>query len=228
MRMQIIKSYKPKSDAASVADQRGQLLLELLLTISVAAIVLAITGSLVYVSARANQNSVRQTTALGLAQETLEAVNAATKENWTNLSGLTAGTTQYSPAISSGKWIINSGSATVTLDSIAYTRSFVTQNICRDSSTRNITGITDTNGSTTACTTSGGAYDSSTQKVTATVGWGTFGNSLSQSEYFARWANKTCTQTSWAGGASASAAACTGGTTFTNSSSVTTGADLHL
>jgi len=209
-------------------DQNGQLLLELLLTISIAVIILAITGSLVYVAARANQNSVQQTAALGLAQETLEAANASSEEAWSNLAGLTAGSTAYSPAISSGRWVIGSGAAVVTLNSIDYTRSLIIQNVCRDTSSRAITGITDSSGASTSCTASGGQRDSSTLKIIATVSWGTFGNSISQTEFITRWPNSTCTQTVWSSKNTGATLPCTGGSTYFQKNSVFGGTTLHL
>lgn len=90
----------------------------------------------------------------------------------------------------------------VTLNNIEYTRNFYLERVCRHDTARNITGLTDTNGTTQACTSSGGSYDPSTLKATAEVKWGgdscpTGNNCLTKSEYLTRWASSACNQTSW-------------------------------
>jgi hypothetical protein len=162
---------------------------------------------------------------LGLIEETFDAVNAAATESWNNISSLTEGATNYFPQISGTKWAITSGTETVTLNTLSYVRSFTIQNVCRSTSTKNITGITDTNGSTNTCTTSTGANDPSTQQLTVTVTWGS-GNSLSQTEYISRWRNVTCNQNSWSA-VGAGPVSC-GTTLYSAQTNITTGTPLKL
>lgn len=52
-----------------------------------------------------------------------------------------------------------------------FTRSAIFRNVCRDTSSDDITGITDTDGTTTTCVTNGGAYNADTKETTVTVFW---------------------------------------------------------
>ena len=99
------------------------------------------------------------------------------------------------------------------------------QNVCRDASTRNITGATDTGGSTTACTASGGAYDASTHQITATVTWS--GDTISLIQYVTRWQNRACAQASWDSVGAGPVTGCTT-TLYDSATSLTTGATLQI
>jgi type II secretory pathway pseudopilin PulG len=214
---------------SSCRGRRGQLLLELLVTIGVTALIAGIVAQIIYVSLRSNQSGGESNVAQGLAEETFDAIRNATTENWLNLYNLThsSGTVVYYPAQSGGKWVNTTGTESVVVNGVAYSRSFYVQHACRDVSTRAITGVTDTQGvATTTCTVSGGSGDTSTEKVIATVSWST-GNPISYVDYVTRWRNQTCVQTSWAGGSTSSAVTCPS-TTYGSSTSVTVGATLEL
>ncbi len=199
--------------------------MELLIAISFATLILIIGASLIYVSVKGNQVSREQNIALGLLQESHDAINNSAVEAWTNIFNLTKGSTNYFPQISSGKWAIVLGTDSVTLNNVAYSRSFVIQNVCRNTSTKNITGVTDTSGSATTCATSGGSYDPSTELIVMTVSWGT-GNSISANAYLTRWRNQICVQTSWAS-ISAGPASCPP-TVYQAETNITTGSSLII
>ena len=212
-----------------IGCKSGQLLLELLVTIGVAAVIAGIVAQIVYVSLKSNQSGGENNVALGLAEETFETLKNTATENWGNIYDLThsSGTTVYYPAQLSGKWVNVTGTESVVTNGVTYSRSFYVQHTCRDTSTRAITGVTDTQGvATTTCTTSGGSGDTSTEKVTATVSWST-GNPISYVDYVARWRNTVCSQTSWAGGSTSSVVTCPS-TTYGSSTDVTVGATLEL
>lgn len=169
-------------------QNKGALLLELLVVISLLAIILTVGANGVFLSMRSNKVSGERDVASGLASESIEAVRATTEEDWQNIYGLTKSSGHYYPAQSSGKWILTSGDGTVTLNGIDYTRYVTIDNVSRDATTRN---VQDTYSNTDD--------DPSTQKVTATVSW-TGGVPVVMSEYFFRWKNMICNQTDWSGG----------------------------
>lgn len=197
------KSYIPYS------TQRGFLLLELLVAISILAIILAVGSESVYVSLQSGKTSSESDVAIGLANETLEATRAISDEKWQNLYNLTKGS-QYHVVQSSNKWATSSASELISLNTAKYTRYFTVLNVCRDTTpgSRLITGLTDTNGTTTSCTTSTGIFDPSTEKVTVTVTWSGSGSPVIVSDYFLRWKNAVCPQTSWAGGVGSGTKTC--------------------
>lgn len=192
MKSNKLKNYR----AIELSSSSGQLLLEVLVSIGVVVAIIAIGSQIIYVSTRSNQLSGEKSIALGLADETFEAVRAVSIENWQSLFNLTKDSNYYT-ASSSGKWVLSSGSESVTIDSKIYARSFIIQNICRDNSSRNITGITDSSGVATTCSGSGGSHDPSTQKITATITTPST-NIISAIDYITRWRNKVCVQTIWA------------------------------
>lgn len=207
-------------------NQQGQLLLEILIAISAAAIIVVIGGQVIYTGMQSNKISGEKDVAMGLVNETFETVRSAATEKWQNVFDLTKGTTNYYPNISAGKWVLTSGQENVTINNITYVRSFTVQNVCRDTSTeRNITGITDTSGSTTTCAASGGTYDPSTQRITTAVSWPN-ADAISSSEYITRWMNKVCVQTSWDTAGSGTYSCPT--TNYESKTNITSGASLQL
>lgn len=199
---------------------RGALLIEILITISILAVILSLGAQSSFVSLRASKSAGEKDTALNLAIETMEAVRSASDEKWQNLYDLTKGSANhYYPSQSSGKWVVsNSGDEALVINGIQYARYFSVQNVCRGTdSSRNITGITDSDGSASTCATSGGSLDPSTQKATVfvTTNWATT-TAVTFSEYLSRWRNKTTVQTTWTGG---------GGESSVN---ITTGSSLQI
>ncbi|OGI67655.1 hypothetical protein A2732_00185 [Candidatus Nomurabacteria bacterium RIFCSPHIGHO2_01_FULL_40_10] len=170
--------------------QKGALLLELLVVISVVAVVLSVGTNAVFLSLRSNKIGGERDIANALAFEALEAVRAATEENWQNIYGLIKSSQHYQIATPSGKWELATGDETINLNGIDYTRYVTIDNVSRDDSTRYVQ-----NSYVSA------ADDPSTQKVTVTVSW-SGGNPVVLYEYFFRWKNKVCNQTSWVTGGS--------------------------
>ena len=206
------------------SSESGQLLLEILVSIGVAAVIIALGAQLFYVSQRANKIAGEKNVGIGLLEETFDATRSATTEKWQNLFDLTKGSTNYYPQASGTKWALTSGSESVTISGIIYTRSFTVQNVCRHDTTRDITGITDSNGSATTCAGSP-VNDPSTQKVNVTISWPD-ADALTASDYVTRWRNKICLQTAWST-VSSSVTTCPD-TTYDSQTNITPGTDLQL
>lgn len=168
------------------AQKKGALLLELLIVISLLAIILSVGTQAVYVSLQSGKISGERDIAVGLASEALEAVRGATEEKWQNIYDLTKASQHYKTVPSGNKWTLATGDETIAINNASYTRYVVIENVSRDASTRMID--TGTN------------YDPSTQKVTVTVSW-PYADPVVMTDYFIRWRNKVCNQTDWSGGA---------------------------
>ena len=200
--------------------------MELLIVIAVAAIVLGVGSQLVLVSIRSNKNVGENDASVQLRQEVYEAVISVATAKWQNVFNLLHDGTVYHPTISSGSWILTSGTENVTIDGIVYTRSFTVQHVCRVASApRSITGITDTSGSATTCAGSGGTFDPSTEQVSTTVSWPN-GTTLTGADYITRWRNKVCNQTTWS--STGSGPATCPSTLYDTKTNITTGSNLQL
>jgi type II secretory pathway pseudopilin PulG len=165
--------------------QKGALLLELLIVIAILAVILSVVANAVFLSIRSNKAGGERDIASALVSEALEAVRAATEEDWQNIYGLTKSSQHYKTTISSGEWVLSTGDETITINGIAYTRYVVIDNVSRDGTTRLI-----------QTSYSGTDDDPNTQKVTATVSW-SGGSPVTSSLYLYRWKNKVCNQTAW-------------------------------
>lgn len=168
------------------AQKKGALLLELLIVISLLAIILSVGTQAVYVSLQSGKISGERDIAVGLASEALEAVRGATEEKWQNIYDLTKASQHYKVVPSGNKWTLATGDEAIAINNASYTRYVVIENVSRDAGTRMID--TGTN------------YDPSTQKVTVTVSW-PYADPVVMTDYFLRWRNKVCNQTDWSGGA---------------------------
>jgi type II secretory pathway pseudopilin PulG len=184
-----------------IKKNKGALLLELLIVISVLAIVLSIGANAIYLSGRSNKSSGERDVASALASEALESVRAVADEDWHNIYSLTKSSQHYYPIQSNGKWILTTTveDGDISLNGLIYSRYVVIENACRDEINRNVTGV--------ASCSVGSSDDPSTQKITVTVNW-SGGNPIVISEYFFRWKNKICNQTDWSGGVGSGAKNC--------------------
>src|SRR3989344_2467235 len=188
--------------------------MEILITITVVAVVAGIGSQLIVGSLRSNKFSNERNAALGLVEETFEAVRNSSSERWQNIYDLTKDTAQYYPQQSSGKWQIAAGTENIVVNGITYTRYFAISNVSRDTSSRNIEN-----------TYNSANNDPSTQKITTTVSWPDAEPMIS-SEYITRWRNKACLQTDWQTGGSG-----TGNwpeNSYGAASNITTGNNLQL
>ncbi len=164
---------------------KGALLLELLVVISLLAIILSASANGVFLSLRSNKISGERDVAYALASESLEAARATGEKDWLNIYSLTKSTQHYKTIQSSGSWILATGDETVSLNNISYTRYITIDNVSRDGTTRLI-----------QTSYSSADDDPSTQKVTATVSW-LGGTPVVISSYVFRFKNDTCVQSTW-------------------------------
>ena len=177
-------------------SQRGQSMLEILIVIALVVTLATLGAELIVTSLRSNKITSERDVGLRTAEEMFEGISAAATEDFENVYNLTKGTTQHRvvQVEMSGKWVIQVGTQDVSLNGITYTRYFTVQNICRHATTRDIIGITESDGGATTCTT--GEHDPSTQRITAFVEWSS-GETLTSYEYISRWRNQLCKQTTW-------------------------------
>lgn len=165
--------------------ERGALLIEILLAVSAFAILAAIGAQAMFVSLASGQSASKKESGAELLTEMMQGIRGASETSWQSLYGLTKGTAHYHPALSGGAWTIVSGDEMVTVGSASFTRYFTVADVSRDPSTRDIES-----------TYASGHDDLATQLVSAFV-TSTSTDTLSVQEYFFRWRNKTCNQTSW-------------------------------
>ncbi|MDD5152387.1 MAG: hypothetical protein PHS95_00070 [Candidatus Pacebacteria bacterium] len=167
------------------SKQGGALLLEVLIAISLLAIILSIGAQAVFVGTQSGKISGERDVAIGLSEEASEAVRGVTEEKWSNIYTLTKGSQHYKIVQSAGKWTLVAGDETIPLNYTTYTRYVVIDNVSRDPTTRAI-----------ETTYVSGNDDPNTQKATITVSW-PGGSPVVTSQYLLRWRNKTCPQTNW-------------------------------
>lgn len=211
-----------------LSGNRGQLLLEILIAVAALAVIGILGSQLVLVSMQSNKLAAEKNVGLGIAEETFETARLVAEENWQNLYGLTKYSENYYPQKSApaGKWIFTQGTENVIINDIAYTRYFTVQNVCRETSTKNVKGITDANGTAATCVENGGSFDPSTQKINITAYWPN-ADELSSSEYITRWRNNICLQTLWQTQGSSGAKNCPD-TSYESASNLTVGSTLQI
>jgi type II secretory pathway pseudopilin PulG len=196
-------------------NETGGLLIEVLVAISIFAIIAAIGAQVTVISLRSTTSAAEKDVATYLLTEMFEAVRAATEEQWHSLYNLTKNTARYYPQQSNGKWILTAGDETVTINGITYTRYFTVTNASRDPVTRSIDA-----------TYSVGQDDPSTQQITGVVVWPRQ-NPLTATKYIFRWRNKICTQSEWSNPGVGGVAPCNGGG-YTSASNVTASTSIQL
>jgi len=176
----------------SLRLKSGQLLVEVLISITLVAILIAALIPLILSTTSASTKENKNTVASLLAKEQIEAAQALKEEDWNKIyfpldTSNKGATNPYHLVLSAGKWQLAAGIETVNLNGIDYQKSIRIENISR----------TGPNG---AGDIGGTNDDPSTQKITATVA--DFGAlPINIVEYFTRFKSQTWTQTDWQGGA---------------------------
>lgn len=206
-------------------SKSGQLLMEVLVAIAAVALVASLATQLILTGMRGNKISSETNVALGFSEESFEAVRSIAAEKWQDIFNLEKYGQNYYPQIQSGKWVVATGTESIVINELDYSRSFIVQNVCRDVSTRIITGFADSDGTATTCFTSGGVFDPSTQAITVSILWPD-ADAVSATEYITRWQNKICVQSSWSSQSSGTSTC--PGTIYGTKSNITTGSNLQL
>jgi hypothetical protein len=174
-------------------DERGQLLLEILISVGIAAIVLALISQLAFASLRATKAAAESGVASGLIEGEFDAIEAVAFEKWQKIYDLNKSTSDhYYATTTAGAWTVSAGDESLIINDLTFVRFFTISNVCRDNTTKAII-IT---AGVPPCT-AGNSDDPSVQKITVNLSWS--GGSLSRAKYLTRWRNKTCSQTSWTG-----------------------------
>lgn len=157
---------------------RGALLIEVLVAMTISAILLPalLIGLLASSQGKAQQN--KRIAAIALMKEAEEVVRSVRESGWASIPA--AGT--YHPTTSSNSWSLASGSDTI----YGYTRSVVVSDVYRD-----------TNG---VIVQNGGVIDKSTKKISISISWGfPYASTATSTMYLTRYLqNSASTQTSQA------------------------------
>ena len=167
--------------------QKGSLLLELLISMSILIVIILVGTNAIFLSMKSNEASRERDVVTTLANESLEAVQAVAEEDWQNIYSLVKDSQHYYPTLSANKWILTTTLADETLvfNGKNYKRYAIISNTSRDNTTRNIQDVYNS------------LYnDPSTQKVSVTV-TSPEGYTITAYRYFFQWKNKICDQTSW-------------------------------
>ncbi len=201
----------------NIFNQKGALLLEILLAILIAAIVIGAASSLGYVGLRSGQSSGAKSAAVALAQEGLEAMQAIAESDWhsvylpPNGSGLSTNkgaSFSYYVYKNGTDWSISSDIAKRDIIisgeaySNTYSRTIHIYNVNRQKEgiDRKICSEKEIAESAVGCLAGDYIDDPSTQKVEVIVARAGEAD-VSVSEYLTRWKNNISVQTDWSGGA---------------------------
>lgn len=179
----------------------GQSLIEILVGVSLGAIIIGGAAGAVSVYLRSNLESKKQQTSTFLAQELMDNVRVFAEGNWHNIYDLNKGSSNhYYLVTSASPFATSTGDEAITAENTSFTRYFYVNNVSRDSSSGDIQ---------TSYATS--TDDPSTQKITVIVTWAS-GGSITLEEYLTRSRSVVFHQTDWSGGG--------GQETFTTTSSI--------
>ena len=171
--------------------KKGQLLVEVLVGIGIMAILVSAILPLMLTSTNASIRENKNSIAISLAKEQIEATKAVKEENWNNLYSVTKGADYYPEIdINTGKWKLTSGVETIPLNGLTFQRSIKVDNVSR----------TDLNGTgNIESTYQQSRDDPSTQKVTSTVTSEQMA-AISITEYMSHWKSSLWTETDWSAG----------------------------
>lgn len=175
-------------------NQKGSLLAEALIAISITAIFAITVASLIMASIQSTKTGGMQTQSSFLAKEGIESVRSIISTDWNAIYKPLAASNKglsypYHPLINSNEWILSNGAENIDLGGIIYTREIFIFDVKR--SQQNGTGNILTDGS--------GYDDPSTQLVTVKISAQGM-RTIELSEYFSRWSNKIWKQQDWGGG----------------------------
>lgn len=183
-------------------NTHGQSLVEILVALSVAAILIGGATTAITVYLRSNYETKTQQSAVFLAQELMDNTRSYAEGNWENIYGLNkSSSTLYSLITSSSPFTASSSAESITIDNLTYTRSFYVDNVNRDLCGSGAI----TSSSTDACTTPGAAgvaEDPSTQLITVQVQLPAPRTAVIRlQEYVTRSKIAVLNQSDWSGGA---------------------------
>lgn len=170
--------------------EEGQSLVEILIAVSIAAIVIgAAAYGISFILSATSVNQQRQA-ATALVGDLMNKARTVADANWLDIYNLAdkGATSTYHVVASGTTLMVATSTQSITIDGINYTVSFSVENVSRDASDNIVT--------------SGGTNDPSTQKITATVEWPAGGGTpkFQVFDYLTRWKNRVFNQNDWSGG----------------------------
>lgn len=183
-----------------ILNNRGQSLVELVVGVSVAAIIIgAVTGTSIIIL-RSNVQTKRLQAAANLSQELSDNLRSFAESDWRNIYDLAHGSgNHFYLNTATSPFSTSTGDETIAVEGVNYTRYFYVENVNRD-----LCGVgAVTTAATTTCASgpdqTGVADDPSTQKATVTVTWPDSAG-ITLVEYLSRSRANTFRQTDWIGG----------------------------
>lgn len=200
----------------NILNQKGQMLIEILLAVLIAAIVIGAASSLGYVGLKSGQSSGAKSSAVALVQEGLEAMQAIAETDWHNIylpptgSGLSTDKGESFPYYvykNGTSWAISTDVAKRDIIvsgetySNTYLRTIYIYNVNRQKAgnDRKICSEKEIAESAAGCSVGEYIEDPSTQKIKVVVTRAGEAE-VSVSEYLTRWKNNVSVQSDWSGG----------------------------
>lgn len=198
------RGISSSNNRALPAGRQGQSLVELIIGISISAVLIGASAGAAAIILRSDVQSKRLQAATTLAQDLSDKLRSFAESGWTNIYNLQKSSlhtyylnTATSPFTASAA----NSTETVTQESVAYTRYFYVDDVSRAGCG---TGDITTNATTTCSWDSGSAsdvaLDPSTEKVTIVVTWPDTTTGIQIVEYLTRAGNIIFRQTDWRNG----------------------------
>ncbi len=180
----------------------GQSLVEILIAISVGAILIGGATTVIIAILRSNLETRNVQIATSLVQEYLDSVQSLAESDWHIIytpPSDKGSDSQFYLAASGTSFTILAGATSTVVEGRTFTRYFSIENTNRD-----LCGTGDISaGATSTCASGPGsvgiAEDPSTQKITVMASWPE-NRLISRSQYFTRNINEVFVQTDWSGG----------------------------
>ncbi|MDP3057808.1 MAG: hypothetical protein Q8N37_04840 [bacterium] len=191
-----------------ILNQKGALLLEILLAVLVGATIIGAVSGLVYVSQKSGQNSGAKSSAISLAEEGFEAMQSISEADWHNiyLPPTGSGDPDTDKGMAKPYYVYKSGSSwalgsvvvgnegNISIDGIIYARKIYIENITRKKTLERPICTEAEN-----CAPDEKVKDLSTQKIKVVVSKSGSAD-ITLEEYLTRWKNNTFSQSNWSGG----------------------------
>jgi hypothetical protein len=173
--------------AVAKKAEAGQTLFEVLVGITIGAIIIGGATGVISLSLRSSLQNKSYQVVASLNQELADNVTVFAEANWRNIYDLSKSPAQYYLTATSTGFVATSGAENIVADGTAYARSFTVENVNRDANGN----IADS-----------GTDDPSTQKITVTTSFNIGGEPITVSfiKYLSRHRNLIFRQTDWSGG----------------------------
>lgn len=206
----------PHSHTSRTSSREGQSLLEVIVGLSIGAILIGAGAFAVSSMLQANFSLQKSQSASALNQELMDQVRSFAGANWQNLAALPKSSSTPRYLVASGSiLVISNGTENVQSNGNPFTRFFTVEDACREVGAQAaLTG-------TVPCA-GGSVTDPSAQYVVVYTRWQSAGNTgeVKSSEYFTRWNNVVFHQSDWSGGPGETGALSEPGNRFATSTNV--------